>query len=162
MTAATVLVFIPNVVPKGSSGITTDEDSIEQEVFRMAVFLISYIHPDHEGWLKYLGPHFDWLHAQVEAGSLLASGPPDHGAVRAGFLIAKAEDEQAVRDWVAGDPFVIHGLAEEMSVTAWDPIFGAFSDESSLAGLAYEDLRRKFLAQFLGAGGSAEKEEGDA
>lgn len=121
----------------------------------MTVFLISYIHPDHEKWLKYLGPHLDWLHAQVEAGRLLASGPLDHGTVRAGFLIARAEGEQAVRDWLAGDPFVIHGLAEEMSVTAWDPIFGAFSDETSAAGLAYEDLRRKFLMEVAGTGRNA-------
>jgi uncharacterized protein YciI len=102
------------------------------------------------------------LHAQVEAGRLLAPGPPDRGAVRAGFLIAKADDEQAVRDWITGDPYVIEGPVEEMSVTAWDPIFGAFSDESSVAGLAYEDVRRHFLTEVAGRGSDSEKAGGNA
>jgi hypothetical protein len=35
-----------------------------------------------------------------------------------------------------------------MTVTAWDPIFGAFAHESSFAGSSYEELRRKILTQF--------------
>lgn len=53
--------------------------------------------------------------------------------MRAGFLIAKPDDEETVRDWIAGDPHAVHGLAAEMTVTAWDPIFGAFAEESSFA-----------------------------
>jgi hypothetical protein len=67
---------------------------------------------------------------------------------RAAFLIAKAEDEKAVRDWIAGDPYMVHGLTEDLTITAWDPIFGAFASESSLAGVSYEDLRRQILARF--------------
>jgi uncharacterized protein YciI len=114
----------------------------------MAVFLISCLHPNYAGWVEHQAAHLDWLHAQVEAGALLASGPPRRDGVRTAFLIAKAEDEKAVRDWIAGDPYMVHGLTEELTITAWDPIFGAFAGESSLAGVSYEDLRRQILARF--------------
>jgi uncharacterized protein YciI len=114
----------------------------------MAVFLISCLHPNDAGWVEHQAAHLDWLHAQVEAGALLASGPPHRDGVRAAFLIAKAEDEKAVRDWIAGDPYMVHGLTEELTITAWDPIFGAFASESSLSGVSYEDLRRQILARF--------------
>jgi uncharacterized protein len=114
----------------------------------MAVFLISCLHPNYAGWVEHQAAHLDWLHTQVEAGALLASGPPRQDGVRAAFLIAKAEDEKAVRDWIAGDPYMVHGLTQELTITAWDPIFGAFASESSLAGVSYENLRRQILARF--------------
>lgn len=115
----------------------------------MAIFLISYEHPNYEGWVEHQAAHLDWLHAQVQAGALLASGPPRRtDGARAGFLIAKATDEAAAREWITGDPYVVHGLAEELTITGWDPIFGAFAHESSLAGSSYEDLRQQILGQF--------------
>jgi hypothetical protein len=43
---------------------------------------------------------------------------------------------------------MVHGLTEDLTITAWDPIFGAFASESSLAGVSYQDLRRQILARF--------------
>lgn len=43
----------------------------------MAVFICSFTHPDDEIWRRYLGEHLDFVRAQLDAGSLLAAGPPE-------------------------------------------------------------------------------------
>lgn len=69
-------------------------------------------------------------------GSLVASGPAfglpgaPKGS-RAGLLIIRAQDRAEVKSWIAADPFARHGLIDECTITEWDPVFGAFSDQSS-------------------------------
>ena len=109
----------------------------------VAVFIITFAHPDHERWVKYQPAHLDWLQSELEEGTLLAAGGMDHG--RTGCIIATAADEQAARRWVVHDPYVARGVSDEISITVWDPIFGTWQMESSCAGLSYNDLRREIL-----------------
>ena len=79
-------------------------------------------------------PHVGWLREQVAAGALRASGPIADNAMKRAMLIVAAADEAAVRAMVATDPFAVHGLIADMSIAEWDPIFGAFNGDSTMAG----------------------------
>ena len=79
-------------------------------------------------------PHVMWLREQVAAGVLRASGPIVDAATKRAMLIIAAEDEATVRAIVDTDPFAIHGLIADMEIAEWDPIFGAFNSDSSMAG----------------------------
>lgn len=79
-------------------------------------------------------PHVKWLRDQVAAGILRASGPIADPTVKRAMLIIAADDETAVRAIVDTDPFAIHGLIADMEIAEWDPIFGAFNSDSSMAG----------------------------
>ncbi len=100
----------------------------------MAVFIVHYQHPDAEGWQKQLMPHIHYLQDLLAQGVLLASGPLPEGADKPAMLIISADDEQALHAIIAGDPFAEHGLIANMTVTRWDPIFGAFNALSSMPG----------------------------
>ncbi|GAC1320574.1 MAG: hypothetical protein NVSMB16_15740 [Acidimicrobiales bacterium] len=93
----------------------------------MTTFVVTYSHPDEAGWHEHLGPHVDWLAAEVEAGRLRASGPFVGSDVRSAMLIIDAEDRSALDAMIATDPFHIAGLIEGMTITEWDPIFGALA-----------------------------------
>jgi uncharacterized protein YciI len=103
----------------------------------MRFFIVTMAHPDGEGWNTHLAAHVDYLHQLVAAGSLRASGPLKGTTLRSGFLIFTAPDRAAIAAMVARDPFAIEGLIETLTITEWDPLFGAFAAESSghLAGL---------------------------
>ncbi|BCW87354.1 hypothetical protein sos41_04830 [Alphaproteobacteria bacterium SO-S41] len=45
-----------------------------------------------------------------------------------------APDRPALETLIARDPFAIHGLIADMTITEWDPIFGVFNTESSMPG----------------------------
>ena len=79
-------------------------------------------------------PHVMWLREQVAAGVLRASGPIVDPAVKRAMLVIAGEDEAAVRAIVDTDPFAIHGLIADMEIAEWDPIFGAFNRDSTMAG----------------------------
>lgn len=100
----------------------------------MTLYVVTYEHPDEEGWRAHLMPHIGWLQDRLADGTLLASGPlPDAGA-KAALLIIAADDRAALDLLIATDPFAVEGLIANMSVRAWDPIFGAFNARSSMAG----------------------------
>lgn len=40
----------------------------------MPLYVVTYTHPDLEGWQRHLMPHVAWLRDQVAAGVLRASG----------------------------------------------------------------------------------------
>lgn len=103
----------------------------------MAFFLVTLTHPDGDGWNRHLAPHVEYLKELVKSGALKAAGPLKGTPQRAGFLIFSAVDREAVNALVQGDPFAAQGVIESISITEWDPLFGAFADESSgeLAGL---------------------------
>lgn len=67
----------------------------------------------------------------VAAGSLRASGPLIGTPHRSGFLIFTVPDRAKVEALVAADPFAVEGLIENLTITEWDPLFGAFAVESS-------------------------------
>lgn len=102
----------------------------------MKFFVVTFLHRDFERWKVHLQPHVDYLKARVEDGSLVASGPafglPGSGpGTRAGLLIIRAPDRAGVEAWIAADPFAEEDLIDECTITEWDPVFGAFSAQSS-------------------------------
>ncbi|KQP58517.1 hypothetical protein ASG40_08240 [Methylobacterium sp. Leaf399] len=97
----------------------------------MPVFIVTLTHPDGDGWERHLRPHVDYLHDLVARGVLKAAGPLKGTQKRMGFLIFSAADEAEVRALVEADPFAVHGVNEAVSIAAWDPVFGTFTEESS-------------------------------
>jgi hypothetical protein len=100
----------------------------------MPIYAVTYEHPDLKGWQQHLMPHIAWLQEKVADGSLLASGPYPESQTKAALLLLRAPDRAALDELIATDPFATHGLIANMSVTLWDPIFGAFNDHSSMPG----------------------------
>lgn len=100
----------------------------------MAFFLITMSHPDGDGWATHLKAHIDYLEMLVDKDTLRASGPLKDTRLRTGFLIILADNKAEVEAIVAKDPFAIEGLIEELTIIEWDPLFGAFSHESSRKG----------------------------
>jgi uncharacterized protein len=98
----------------------------------MALFIVTYEHPDAERWQQYLMPHITWLQERLLDGSLIASGPFSDVAEKSALLIMTAPDKAALESIIATDPFAVEGLIANMTIRAWDPIFGAFNDRSSM------------------------------
>ncbi|WP_158742052.1 YciI family protein [Acidisphaera sp. L21] len=97
----------------------------------MRFFTVTMSHPDGEGWNRHLTAHVDYLKQLVAAGSLRASGRLVGTPLRSGFLIFTVPDRATVEALVAADPFATEGLIETLTITEWDPLFGAFAAESS-------------------------------
>ncbi len=98
----------------------------------MPLYVVTYEHPDDEGWRQHVMPHVAWLQERLADGSLLASGPFTGSPVKAALLIMAAPDRAALDALIATDPFAVERLIENMAVREWDPIFGAFNDRSSM------------------------------
>ena len=97
----------------------------------MRFFVVTMSHPDGPGWGAHVMPHVEYLNGLVAAGKLRASGPVVGSARRAGLLIFTVEDRAELDALIAADPFAIEGLIEELTVTEWNPLFGAFSAEAA-------------------------------
>ena len=100
----------------------------------MPLYVVTYEHPDEDGWKRHLISHIGWLQAQLKAGTLLASGPFSDRTVRPAMLIMTAPDRPSLDRLIATDPFAEHGVIENMTINEWDPIFGVFNDRSSMPG----------------------------
>lgn len=100
----------------------------------MPIYVVTYDHPDEEGWRTHLMPHLAWLRERVADGSLLASGPLS-GEGRRAMLLIDVPDRAALDELIASDPFAVHDLIADMTVREWDPIFGTFSGRSSMPAL---------------------------
>lgn len=75
--------------------------------------------------------HLEWVAGQYRSGHLLVSGRRSPAV--GGVIVGRAASFEAFRDLLAGDPFVIEGLATyevvefEPTAAAFDsPAFGAF------------------------------------
>ena len=95
----------------------------------MAFFLVTMTHPDGDGWGTHVLPHVAFLQSLIEAGKIKASGPVTGLGKRAGFIIMTAESREEVEQLIAQDPFAIEGLIDDLTILAWDPMFGAFADD---------------------------------
>ena len=104
----------------------------------MPTYFANYEHPNEEGWQQHVAAHIVWLQDRSKDGSLLASGPFEGTPVRGALLVFAADNKTAVNKIIASDPFAIEGLIENLRVTEWDPIFGAWNDRSSLPGRSLE------------------------
>jgi uncharacterized protein YciI len=96
-------------------------------------FIVHYFHYNLELWQRHLAAHVDYLKQAVSVGILRASGPfcETGKPSREGLLIFACPDRDALIASIVTDPFHIHGVVDEMSITVWDPVFGCFSSESS-------------------------------
>lgn len=100
----------------------------------MALYVVTYNHPDAEGWAKHVMPHVQYLNDLLKRGVLRASGPFVGTPDRSAMLIIEATDQKALLEIIAEDPFAVEGLIHDMTISEWDPIFGAFNADSSYAG----------------------------
>ena len=100
----------------------------------MPLYAVTYAHPDEAGWRTHVMAHVAYLQDLLREGALRASGPFTGTPVKSALLIISAPDRQALDALIARDPFAIHGLIADMTITEWDPIFGAFNAESSMPG----------------------------
>ncbi|MGW7657712.1 YciI family protein [Streptomyces asiaticus] len=112
----------------------------------MPHFVVTYVHRDPTGWARHLDAHLRWLVERVESGELRASGPTSGTEAQGGawertaLLVFAADGEEALREIVGTDPYLVEGQVHEMTVTRWDPIFGVFGEESSRAGVGDAEL----------------------
>ena len=70
-----------------------------------------------------------FLQQLIDAGSIRASGPVTDLGKRAGFIIMTADNREEIEKLIAQDPFSVEGLIDELTIIAWDPMFGAFADD---------------------------------
>ena len=94
-------------------------------------FVVTMTHPDGPGWGEHVMPHVDYLNGLIAAGKLRASGPVIGGNLRAGLLLFTVTDRAELDALIAADPFALQGLISELTVTEWNPLFGAFADEAA-------------------------------
>ena len=104
----------------------------------MALYAVTYDHPDEAGWHRHILPHVAWLQDRLRDGSLIASGPFAGSPVKSALLIVDAPDRPTLDARIATDPFAREGLIENLTIREWDPIFGVFNDRSSMAGQLQE------------------------
>lgn len=93
--------------------------------------MVTMSHPDGPGWGQHVMPHVEYLQGLIEAGKLRASGPVVGGTLRAGLLLFTVESRAELDALIAADPFAIEGLIAELTVTEWNPLFGAFAGEAA-------------------------------
>ena len=99
----------------------------------MAFFLVTMTHPDGDGWGQHVMAHVGFLQRLIEVGKIRASGPVTGLAKRAGFIVMTVDNRDEAERLIAQDPFAIEGLIDELTILAWDPMFGAFAEEASRA-----------------------------
>lgn len=97
----------------------------------MSIFIVRMEHPEGPLWNTYVLEHIDYLQALIKQGHLLASGPVKGSALRAGFLIFKADSKLEVQAWIDEDPFARENIISALTIEQWDPLFGLLADESS-------------------------------
>lgn len=100
----------------------------------MTIFVVTYTHPDEDGWAKHVMAHVTYLQDLLKTGELLASGPFSGTTHKSAMLVMQAPDRAALEATIARDPFAIEGLIEGMTINEWDPLFGAFNASSSMPG----------------------------
>ena len=100
----------------------------------MTFFVVTMTHPDGPGWGAHVVAHVEYLGGLIEADKLRASGPIVGGDLRAGLLLFSVETRAELDALIAADPFAIKGLISELTVTEWNPLFGAFAGEAAAFG----------------------------
>jgi uncharacterized protein YciI len=99
----------------------------------LAFFLVTMTHPGGDGWGQHVMAHVGFLQGLIEAGKIRASGPVTGLGKRAGFIVMTVENREEAERLIAQDPFAIEGLIDELTILAWDPMFGAFADDACRA-----------------------------
>ncbi|KGD73733.1 hypothetical protein HA49_10835 [Tatumella morbirosei] len=97
----------------------------------MNIYLVTMEHPEGPEWGTFVREHVLYLKQLIRNGTLIASGPLKNTALRAGFLIFRAESLQQVHMLVDADPFAREKLIAKLEIQQWDPLFGQLSAISS-------------------------------
>jgi len=93
----------------------------------VSVFVVTYAYSADELELNQIRPtHRVWLQEQLDAGTLLASGPMVDR--QAALLIWKSSSIEQLNSLLDQDPFEIAGMIGERTIEAWNPVFGPFSN----------------------------------
>ena len=93
----------------------------------MSVFVVTYGYSADPIELNQVRPtHRVWLQEQLDAGSLLASGPMVDR--QAALLVWKSGSIEELNALLDQDPFEIAGMIGERTIEEWNPIFGPFSN----------------------------------
>ena len=95
----------------------------------MKLFVVTYVHPDEEGWQKFLAPHIEYLEKLTKEGSLCVSGPSVGTPEKSAMLIVSAPSREDALDLTAKDPYMVQGLVSEINVTEWKPMFGSMREQ---------------------------------
>ena len=95
----------------------------------MAYYAISYVYATPEEQDKYRPAHREYLAAQIEAGSLVVSGPllveqEGEKVARGALIIARVDSAEIAEQIVANDPMNIGGAVLEYSIEEWNPVLG--------------------------------------
>ena len=92
----------------------------------MPNFAVTYHYSDDVETINEIRPlHRAWLTEQLQAGSLLASGPMVNRP--AALLIWNAEDIEGLNQLLDNDPFEIAGVITERTIEEWNTVFGPWS-----------------------------------
>jgi len=92
----------------------------------MTVYAVNYFYSDDKETIDALrAEHRVWLREQLEAGSLLASGPLVTEEPLA-LLIWRSEDIETLSGLLNQDPFNIAGVVKEITITEWNALIGPF------------------------------------
>ncbi|MFE7801943.1 YciI family protein [Nocardia sp. NPDC057440] len=93
----------------------------------MPIFAVHYTYSEATvpGRDTHRPEHRAWLSGLVEAGALLSSGPYPDGS--GALLLFRADDETALTDLLAEDPFAREKLIDAVRAVEWVPVMGAFA-----------------------------------
>jgi len=94
-------------------------------------FVVTLVHRNVDLWRQHLDAHIDYLKSLLAQGVLRASGPRTESRYPAGLIILMANDDAELRGLLQVDPFNVHGIEDEVTITEWNPVFGIFASESS-------------------------------
>ena len=89
----------------------------------MSHFLLEYRYVDMDARARVRAEHLDYLNGLHAKGTLVLAGPlaDSSGAV----VVLDVEDEAAVRDVIAGDPYTREHAAADHRIRAWNVVIPA-------------------------------------
>lgn len=142
-----LLATLPAVVAETGRWTSRNRDTVPLLTKAMSLYVITYTHPDPACWKKHISAHLDWLVAGVESGRLRASGDTSQTPIRSSLLIVAAPDRESACAFITTDAFVTEGLVGEMTITPWNPYFGALNSDSELPGKTAPEVAAIFRSR---------------
>ncbi|MFQ6398266.1 YciI family protein [Nocardia sp. KC 131] len=93
----------------------------------MPIFAVHYTYSDATvpGRDTHRPEHRTWLSSQIEAGTLLSTGPYPDGS--GALLLFRAEDLPTLAGLLEQDPFAREQLIDAVRAVEWAPVMGAFA-----------------------------------
>ncbi|HJC60768.1 MAG TPA: hypothetical protein H9755_10660 [Candidatus Dietzia intestinigallinarum] len=93
----------------------------------MALFAVTYRYEaaQTEGREANKPAHREWLAARVADGTIVTVGPFVDGS--GALLLVEADDDEAARSLVDGDPHCVKGFVSEITIRGWMPVYGALA-----------------------------------